>query len=176
MKSRAYLTSLQLYAEAARKGLMKRVSFEQYSEREYEKFPLEQEVRYQPENIIILQQGLMSREDLSAASVKLLIKISSELCMNNALWYHEARTGPEKAAIAQLRREEILYKTEDSHIHYVDPRYIRKGSKPAVLALTTAELETVGRVSRENIRNLGTRKIDINMLDMSTIPDIEPNI
>lgn len=171
MKSKAYLTSLQLYAEATRKGLMRKLTVEQYSETAYQKDSIEQDAMYTPETITILETGLLTA-DYKPATIKLLCKITSELYMNNALWWFEAKTGQEKAAIAELRKQEIIFKTEDPCIHLVDPGKIRRGSKPAVLALTTAELETVGRVSIDNIRNLGNRKVNMNMLDLSVIPDI----
>jgi hypothetical protein len=164
----AYLISLQLYAEACTKGLLKKVTFEQYSELGYEKVDTGQKARYIPENIVVIEASLFQRP-LSARAMKLLMRIPGELHINNALWYydHLSNHRNDLKAISELRKCGILLKTEDARIHFVNPNYVRKGSKPAVLALTTKELENVSRVSKANIRPLGTKRIEMDIYQLS---------
>ena len=169
-KSQAYILSLQMYANCCRNGQFKRVTLEQYSEMVYEKVDTGLQEQFVPEQLTIIDTQLF-KEDLSPRATKLLMQITSELYMNNCLWYYDhLLNSRDRSAVAELRDRGILFKTEDPRIHYVNPDRIRRGSKPQVLACTTKELETVSRVTRDNIRNLGYRenKVAFNLLDVST--------
>ena len=172
MKSKAYLISLQMYADACRKGMMRKVTLEQYSEVSYEKVTTGHQERFVPESLTIIETNLFRDYALSPRAHKLVIQIIGELYMNNALWYfNQTKSTADSTAIKELREKGVLYKTEDAHIHFVNPALIRRGSKPGVLACTTKELESVSRVGIENIRNLGYKenKVNMNLLDMHTL-------
>ena len=165
--SKAYLISLQLYARVCANGQLRKVTFEQYSEAGFDKIDTGQQARYIPENIVIMDADVLSKHELTPRAIKLFLSIIPELRMHNALWYYDHTANKaDSAAIKQLRDVGILLRTEDTKIHFVNPDYLRKGSKPAVLALTTKELETVSRVTTDNIRPLGMKKVDVNLLDM----------
>jgi hypothetical protein len=171
-KSKAYVLSLQLYTRMCETGQMRKITLEQYSEKKYERVETGLTTKFQPEELTILDTNLFKRE-WSAGAIKLMTRIMAELMMNNALWHFESSNSRERKVIAELRTHGILLKTEDSHIHYVNPDKIRRGGKPAVLALTTKELETVSRVSKDNIRNLGHAKEQIFSLFDQAVKQLE---
>lgn len=163
--SLAYITSLRLYNQACATGRLRKLTIEQYSEAGYERGDTGLQTKYIPEDITIIASSLFSRT-LSTRSQRLIQRIIAELCLYNALWYFDPTLSTaDNIAVRELRTAQILSKTEDARIHFVNPDYIRKGSKPAVLALTTKELEGVQRVSRDNIRNLSMKS---TLLDLPT--------
>lgn len=167
-KSKAYLISLQMYHKACTEGQLKKVTFEQYSEGSYERVDTGQQAMYTPENIVVMKSTMFVDHELSPRAIKLFLSIVPQLCMHNALWFFDhTQCKADSAAIKELREANILFKTEEKTIHFVNPEYLRKGSKPAVLVLTTKELENVKRVTIDNIRPLGARsmKVKMNALD-----------
>lgn len=171
-KSKAYVLSLQLYTRMCETGQLRKITLEQYSERKYERIETGLTAKFQPEELTILDTNLF-KADWTAGAIRLMTKIMAELMMNNALWYYESTNSRDRKIISELRIAGILLKTEDPHIHYVNPDKIRRGGKPAVLALTTKELETVSRVSKDNIRNLGHAKEQIFSLFDQTTKQLE---
>lgn len=169
-QSKAYKISLELYAQACMKGLMRKVTLEQYSEFGYEKIDTGHKAKYIPESIVVVETSVF--DDLSPRATKLALRMLKELHMNNALWYFENQNTADSTAVKELREKQILFKTENPHIHFVNPSCIRKGSKPGVLACTTNELKGINKVSISNIRALGYR----SSLNLLSLPDPIPTL
>lgn len=170
-QSRAYQISLQMYAAVCMKGRTRRVTLEQYSELSFEKVDTGLEERFIPEDVVVSHIDLF--QNLSVGAIRIVGNMMHELCMNNALWYFKPRNSYDRTIIKELKNKNILLKTEDGNIHFVNPTFARRGSKPSVLACTTKELEGVKKVTKDNIRNLGFRKTNkmlMNQMDLSTIP------
>jgi len=65
---------------------------------------------------------------LSAAAIKLIIRIQQELQMNNPLWHcPDHNSGQIRSALAQLKKKGILKLIEGTDIFIVNPAKIRKG-------------------------------------------------
>lgn len=167
--SKAYLMALELFEEVCEKGMLRKVTIEQYSELGYEKVDTGLQAKYVPEEITVIDTNLF-RASFSPRSVKLLQRIMCELHINNALWYFEPRDANDYRSLKELRDRLVLFKTENPHIHLINPSAIRRGSKPGVVACTAKELKGVSRVTRENVRPLGYRNT-INMLNAPDKPE-----
>lgn len=85
----------------------------------------------------------------------LVIKLMSELKKNNALWYFDYRTagGRDERAILSLRRKEVLYKTDVTEIHLINPWLIRRGAVDVVVVATN-ELVNEGQLTKRMIKDL----------------------
>lgn len=160
--SQAYLTAMELYEQVCEKGMLRRVTIEQYSEMGYAKMDTGFQEKYVPEEITVVDTKLFS-SNFTPRATKVLLKIVCELHMNNALWFFEPKSTDDYRSLKELRDKGILYKTENPHIHLVSPNAIRRGSKAGVAACTAKELRGVSRVEKDNVRPLGYRN-SINML------------
>lgn len=163
-KSPTYYKSLELYAEAVGKGGMRRITLEQANPGVFDKVSSTEEAFQIQEELTIVERGVL--RGLSSKAAKLAHQLMDELKWDNALWYYEPTDSHQRSAIKELRDKNILLKTEDSHIHYVNPALIRRGSRASVLARTTFILSSVARVSKDLIKDLRqTKKITFNGLD-----------
>lgn len=169
--SKAYLVSMAFYMEAVRSGSLRKVSIETYSTMEYntEDTGIKKQVIF--EDLVVIKTGWLT--SLTPKTRAVAIQMSEELCKNNALWYYEPETAHNRRIIAELRRFGVIVPTEDKAIHFVNPAFMRKGSRPGVLAMTMKELEDCPRVSKANIRNLRNMKAGVNpfhALENSILP------
>ena len=163
-KSPTYYKSLELYAAAVASGSSKRVTFEQVNNGSYNKVATAEDTWFIDEDLTIVERGIL--RTLSAKGAKLAHQVMDELCRDNALWYYEPTDSHQRASIKELRDKGILLKTEDSHIHYVNPALIRRGSRASVLARTTYVLGNVSRVTRDLIKDLrNTKQIKFSGFD-----------
>lgn len=119
---------------------------------------------YSPENVIITDCTIFQR--VSSRTAKVIHQILAELQFNNALWYfdHTLNTR-DAAAIKELREKSILFPTEDTRIHYVNPDYIRKGNK-LLVAANTAAVTATGKVCKTMIRPLNKKNIELNPMHL----------
>ncbi len=76
--------------------------------------------------IVIMDPDLW--KNLSAAGIKLVIQIQSEMKMNNVFW-RAADTEKKnvRTAIAELKRETILIQTETAGLYIINPFKMRRG-------------------------------------------------
>lgn len=71
--------------------------------------------------------------DLSATSIKMIIRIQQELTMNNPLWHCPDRNNSRnRAALAELKRKSIIEPIDGTDIFIVNPVKIRKGRPLAI--------------------------------------------
>ncbi|MDP1765185.1 MAG: hypothetical protein Q8L07_14990 [Sediminibacterium sp.] len=79
----------------------------------------------------------------------------SELKRNNSLWYFDYRSvgGRDERAILSLRKRGILYKTDVTEIHLINPWLIRRGTVEVVVVATN-ELVNGGQLTRKMIKDL----------------------
>lgn len=122
---------------------------------------------YSPENIIITDCTIFQR--ISSRAAKVIHQIVAELQFNNALWYFDHTTHTRDAvAIQELRKVGILFPTEDTRIHFVNPDYIRKGNK-LLVAANTASITATGKVCRTMIRPLNKKNIELNPIHLTEL-------
>lgn len=115
------------------------------------------------QDIVITAQGFY--KDLSIDELKMVIIISDELFMNNALWYHKPKNSRAYDTIRRLIIRDLLRKTEDPYIFVVNPQFIRRGTIPSVLAQTMRHLSTKSRVDKSLIHDLRYKKVEISQYD-----------
>lgn len=122
---------------------------------------------YSPEDITITDSTILSQ--LSHRALLLCIRIISELKFNNALWHFDhTKNSRDRTAIKELRSKAILFPTEETHIHFVNPDLIRKGNKVLVLG-NTAVITATGRVELSMIRPLNKKNIELNPLHLTEL-------
>lgn len=66
--------------------------------------------------------------DLTLSAIKLIIQIQQELKMNNPLWECPSKNSPTcRAALALLKKKNILFPINGTDMYIVNPAKIRKG-------------------------------------------------
>lgn len=79
--------------------------------------------------------------DLPSHAVKLLMtRIIPEMKRNNVFWYYESTNSHDRAAIAALKRAEILFSTDDTGYYIVNPFKLRRGKPMRAVAASLAML------------------------------------
>lgn len=122
---------------------------------------------YSPEDITITDRTIL--KTLGHRALQLALQIIEELQFNNALWYFDHTTNKrDAAAIKELRAKNILYPTEDTRIHFVNPEMIRRGNK-FLVAGNTAFITSTGKVCKEMIKPLNRKNIEINPIHLAEI-------
>lgn len=122
---------------------------------------------YSPEDVTITDSTIFQR--VSTRTGKVIQQIIAELQFNNALWYFDHTLNSRNAmAIKELRKVGILYPTEDTRIHYVNPDFIRKGNK-LLVAANTASVTAVGKVCKTMIRPLNRKNIELNPMHLTEL-------
>lgn len=122
---------------------------------------------YAPENVIIADYSLF--KNLSTRALKLMGVIMEDLQFNNALWFFDHTTSSrDYKVIQELRKKGVLFPTEDTRIHYVNPDMIRKGNK-LLVAANTAAITATGKVERAMIRPLNKKNIQINPMHLTEL-------
>lgn len=165
-RSQAYMTAIEMYHKTARTGVARKVTIEQYSSVQYDIATIEdQTAQYIPEDLVVLSSGWLHQVMPKAMSL-VVYELMPNLKKNNALWYYKPLNSYDRAALKQMRDIGILMPTEEPFIHFVNPEFVRKGSRVGVLAMTVRELEGCGRVSVANIRDLRGTKADVNPFHM----------
>lgn len=163
-KSPTYYKVLEMFFAIAKKGTTKRVVFEQVIAGEHVRETIDKTAFHLQEELTIVDKHILLQ--ISTGALKLVVQIMNELYFNNALWYFEAEHSRHYLVISELREKGILIKTEDPHIHLVNPQFVRRGSHASVLANTTYILSDVNRVSRDLIRELRSKdKITMSHFD-----------
>jgi hypothetical protein len=163
-KSPTYYKSLELYAEAVSKGGMRSLTLEQVNLTGFDKVASGQDTFQIQEELTIVERGVLRQ--LSIKGARLMHIIMDELCWDNALWYFKSTGSNHRTALKELRDKNILLRTEDPNIHYVNPALVRRGSRASVLAKTTHLLSTVVRVDRSLIKDLRkTKRITLSGFD-----------
>lgn len=161
-RSQAYVTALEMFHRTTGKGVSRKVTIEQYSSLQYDIATVEdQTAQYIPEDLVVLSNGWL-HEVMPKAMSLVVYEMMPNLKKNNALWYYKPINSYDRAAIKQMREIGILLPTEEPFIHFVNPEFVRKGSRVGVLAMTMRELEGCGRVSITNIRDLRSGRADVN--------------
>lgn len=167
--SPTYYKSLQLYVYTiGTKGFQRSVTLEETSIASYDKSDTGRKALIIRQELTVVEKGLL--KTLSSKALKLVLDMMDDLYMNNALWHFEAQTSYDRSALKELRDKGLLIRTEDAHIHYVNPLMIRRGSPASVLAQTTELLRNVSRVSKALIRDLNYKNIRFNILDQIELP------
>ncbi len=119
---------------------------------------------YTPEDVAITDSKILLT--LGSRAVQLYIHIINDLQFNNALWYFDHTLNKRDGkAIKELREKGILFPTEDTRIHFVNPDMIRKGNK-LLVAANTAMVTSVGKVDRSMIRPLNKKNITLNPMHL----------
>jgi hypothetical protein len=164
-KSPTYLTSLQLWLTLlqSNKGYTKSITLEQVAHRGWNKTDAGKETFSIRQELTIVERGIL--KSLSPKALKLVLSLMDELCMNNALWYFKAQSPHDRVALKELRDRNLLFKTEDASIHYVNPVQVRRGSVMSVVAQTTHILENMSRVHRDLITDLSYNHVQLSQLD-----------
>jgi hypothetical protein len=157
--SLAYIRALQSYSKTVTESKLRKATNVTASHNEV-KTAQEGTESYSPENVTIADCTIFQRVSSKAAS--LIHLIFAELQFNNALWYYDHTKNTRDAmAIKELREVGVLFMTEDTRIHYVNPDFIRKGNK-LLVAANTAMVTAVGKVDRSMIRPLNKKNIELN--------------
>jgi len=118
-------------------------------------------------------------EGLSLAAIKLVIRIQTELAMNNPLWVcPEHNSGQIRLALAQLKRKEIIKVIDGTDVFIVNPAKIRKGRPLAVYgALYTYakrmySKDKTWRPTTEDIKRLTSPK-ELHLLEVELQMEVE---
>ena len=76
--------------------------------------------------IVIMDTHLW--DNLSSAAIKMVIRIQSEMRMNNVFW-HFSDTGKKnvRTALAELKKKQILLQTETPGVYIINPFKLRRG-------------------------------------------------
>jgi hypothetical protein len=164
--TKSYITCLKLFDNLADRTKKKKVKQNTYSEGIYEQIELDEEEDYFPENFTILESSIF--QDLTTRAQKLVHKISAEIKANNALWYFDhTKNSRDSAAISELKRRKVLFDTETTTIHLVNPAFIRKGHPGSTLGLTMGILKKSSKVTRDMIKAMRIKgKIQASMYDL----------
>ena len=94
-------------------------------------------------------------QSLSSGEQNLVIKIIAEMKKNNALWYFAYRnTGRMERAVLSLRRKEVLFKTDNTNFHIVNPWLLRRGNIESVIVSTHKIVEKSVQLDRHMIKDL----------------------
>lgn len=170
-KSPTYYKSLQLYhATLAMKGITKAVTLEESTPAQWGKQDTGRRAVHIRQDLTVVEQGLL--RSLSLGALRIAIQMMDELKMNNALWTWEPQHSRDYKILKELRERGVLIKTEDAHIHYVNPLLIRRGSAGSVLAQTTRLLEDVSRVDISLIHDLNYSNVKFDAFDRLNLPGI----
>lgn len=167
-KSKAYEIAVDQYRDFMKNSHTLKITVEQTFDYRYEKVPTGLEKRAVPEQFTMIQMEFVKELNLSTRAKNMVFTIISDLKMNNPLWYFDhLKNTRDGSCIKELRAKGILFKLEDPRIHYVNPDYIRRGTKAAVLCAIQQELSKVPRVSQDNIKNiLKIMRIDLDTYDI----------
>jgi hypothetical protein len=163
--SKAYLTARNMFTQTATAGIARKITIEQYSVFKYDIATVDGDAQFIPEDLVIISTGWLDKVSAKTTSI-VVHDMMPNLKKNNALWHYHPTSGYARAAIAQMRRIGILLTTEEPDIHFVNPEFIRKGSRVGVLAMTMRELKDCGRVSLKNIRDLRNGKADVSPFEL----------
>lgn len=164
--SLAYIQSLQVYSLIVAKSKRRKAV---HVTADYNTVNTAQEgtESYTQENVIITDCTFLL--NISKRAADIVHRIMAELCFNNALWYFDHTTNTRDAmAIKELRELGVLKHTEDTHIHFVNPDFIRKGNK-LLVAANTAMVTAVGKVDRSMIRPLNKKNIELNPVHIAEL-------
>lgn len=122
---------------------------------------------YVHEDVSITDSNIL--DSLSHRALQLCIRIIRELQFNNALWYFDHTLNKrDLVAIKELRQKSVLFPTEDTRIHFVNPDMIRKGNK-LLVAANTAVVTATGKVEKAMIRPLNKKNIELNPLHLAEL-------
>ncbi|MBS1917876.1 MAG: hypothetical protein JST87_16520 [Bacteroidetes bacterium] len=106
-----------------------------------------------PQDFVIIESGLFTT--LEKRERDTVCRIIAELKFNNALWYFDHRLNTKDAeAISALREKNILFKTDTTRVHLVNPLKIRRGKPENVVVATTLLVDNAAEISSELIRDL----------------------
>jgi hypothetical protein len=84
---------------------------------------------------------------LSAHGCKLLIRIISEMGMNNVFWRCDRTTANERRSIAELKRNHILFATERKGLYIINPFKLRRGKPMATIMSSISHFRVDNGVS-----------------------------
>jgi len=168
-RSPTYYKSLELYTHALAGGITADLTLELSSSDGWSKSATGRKTVHLRQNLVVVEQGVLT--NLSTNALMTVIHMMDELKMNNALWFNKAESNYERKAIKELREKGLILKTEDPHIHYINPLMVRRGSAAGVLAQTTELLRGISRVSPVLIRDLNYKEVKFNKFDQLTAPD-----
>lgn len=172
--SPTYYKSLQLYVHTvATKGIHRSITLEEVSESLYDKSDSGRKTMVIRQELTVVEKGVLKK--LSIRALKLVLSTIDDLYMNNALWHFEPSNSNERAAIKEMRDIGLLIRTEDAHIHYVNPLMIRRGSAASVLAQTTELLREVSRVHKTLIHDLNFKTVRFSTFDQLNLPMGKPS-
>lgn len=167
--SPTYYKSLQLYIHTvATRGISRSITVEEVSESIYDKSDSGKRGLVIRQDLTVVEKGVL--RSLGARALKLALVMMDELFMNNALWYFEATSSNDRVALKELRDKGLIIRTEDPHIHYINPIMIRRGSAASVLAQTTELLRDISRVSKALIHDLNYKSVRFNQFDQLNLP------
>lgn len=148
----AYQTSLELLKKLKEEGIVTRKRLENVSGMTY--------YNYQTKHIITTKGKFAYVateifEGLSKGATLMVCKIMTELKPNNALWYYDQTVKPKTyPVISELRERKILFETETTRIHFVNPFYIRHGMPVNIVFRMIELLHNTSRVSEGHIKQL----------------------
>lgn len=111
-------------------------------------------------------------DDLPISAIKLILRIQKELMYNNPLWECPDKSDSNvRAAIAKLRRRDILIPIEKTDLYIVNPLFIRKGRALSIYAALWSysyqkcQQDKNWKPTREDLRPLlAPKKIEIPTL------------
>jgi hypothetical protein len=115
-------------------------------------------------------------DDLTPSAIKLVIRIQKELKMNNPLWECADRSKRDvRAALALLKRKDIISPIEGTDIFYVNVTKIRKGKPLSALGALYMvckkqwELDKSWRPTTKDIRRLSAKE-NVNLQTVINSP------
>jgi hypothetical protein len=95
---------------------------------------------------------------LTDRAIVMVSRIMIELKNNNTLWQFDQRKNErDSKVITELRKKEILFKTDLAYIHYVNPFLIRKGKIGNTIFQMIRLLENTSKVTTDHIKKLPWR-------------------
>lgn len=125
-----------------------------------------------PIDFVMIEPSFM--HSLSKRSRDIVCKIINDLKIGNVFWYFDqTKNTRDSTAIKELRDKKIIYPTEITTIHFINPFYIRRGRIQEVLMNTMKLLSQSSCVSIELIKNLKTgRNVDLDVTQLLSSPTL----
>lgn len=168
---KAYYLSIQLYNQAIKKARSVDINVILAGRPSFNKTPKGEKLS-NSENMAMLAQGFLP--GLSTGARGMVLAIMEELKWNNTLWFFQPKNSRDVTNIKELKDNKIIFKTETTHIYFINPVFVRKGSLYEVLALTTELLSKSSKVTMDHIKDLRfTRKINFNAFDQMIAGDMD---
>lgn len=125
-----------------------------------------------PNDFVMMEPSFML--NLSKRARDIVCEIMNDLKIGNVFWhFDQTKNSRDSTAIKELRGKKIIFPTETTTIHFINPFYIRRGRIHEVLMNTMKLLSQSSCVSTELIKDLKPGKdVDLDVTQLISSPTI----